>query len=423
MNSTTRSVSLLLIGDQRGLVEDGLRQHLPAAHQWTIHTSDDVPGALRQVSGITPDLAVVSCASPAQVLCEYFFQLLDYAKLHWPHTSFVLVATGTVTNLPEVFGRYGVMPVVHQADVPEVARTIEREISTLSHGSVRGVSLPGFLQMMEWERKSLSVRVESAAGWGRLHLLDGRLVDAYARPGGQTGEAAALRIMAWNDVAIRLERSYHNGQSTELPPLTSLLMEAMRQKDEAERADAAEGDVLVLLDDPEEHVFRTPRSSTTHLKKPGYEEPFPPNDPVPALPGALPAAHEHTASQDEAKETRVTNVKETLIAAMNIEGATATALVEHSSGMALGTMGAGIDLEMAAAGNTEVVRAKLRTMDALGIGGQIEDILITLQDQYHIIYIVSGQPLFLYLVLQKDKANLAMARYKLRALAKDITIA
>lgn len=90
--------------------------------------------------------------------------------------------------------------------------------------------------------------------------------------------------------------------------------------------------------------------------------------------------------------------------------------------MALGTIGSGINLEVAAAGNTEVVRAKLRTMDALGISGQIEDILITLHDQYHIIYIVPDQPLFMYLVLQKDKSNLAMARYRLRALVKDISI-
>lgn len=117
------------------------------------------------------------------------------------------------------------------------------------------------------------------------------------------------------------------------------------------------------------------------------------------------------------------NVKETLVSVMNIDGANAAALVDYGSGMALGTIGTGIDLEVAAAGNSDVVRAKLRTMEALGIEGQIEDILITLQDQYHVIYLIRDQGLFLYLALNKEKANLAMARYKLRSLAKDITIA
>lgn len=96
--------------------------------------------------------------------------------------------------------------------------------------------------------------------------------------------------------------------------------------------------------------------------------------------------------------------------------------MDYSSGMALGMVGSGVNLEMAAAGNTEVVRAKMRTMEALGIQGNIEDILITLDRQYHIIFLIPHLRLFLYLVLNKDQANLAMARYKLKALAQDIKV-
>ncbi|WP_407572832.1 roadblock/LC7 domain-containing protein [Deinococcus altitudinis] len=119
----------------------------------------------------------------------------------------------------------------------------------------------------------------------------------------------------------------------------------------------------------------------------------------------------------------MTTVKLTLDAVLNdIEGSMAAALVDYDSGMALGTAGTGVNLEVAAAGNTEVVRAKLRTMQALGIQGAIEDILITLQQQYHIIYLIPGQTLFLYLVLNKERANLAMARYKLKAFAADLKV-
>lgn len=120
--------------------------------------------------------------------------------------------------------------------------------------------------------------------------------------------------------------------------------------------------------------------------------------------------------------TTMSSVDAALSEAMEIDGASAAMLVDYDSGMALGTIGGGIDLDVAAAGNTEVVRAKLRTMESLGIHGEIEDILITLQSQYHIIYVIPNQPLFLYLVLAKEKANLAMARYKLKALGASITI-
>ncbi len=105
------------------------------------------------------------------------------------------------------------------------------------------------------------------------------------------------------------------------------------------------------------------------------------------------------------------NVNDSLNALMQIDGAMCTALVDANSGMMLGSAGTGVDLEIAAAGNTEVMRAKMKTMKSLGLTDRIEDILITLTKQYHILRPVDSKPgLFIYLVLDKAKANLAMAR-------------
>ena len=113
--------------------------------------------------------------------------------------------------------------------------------------------------------------------------------------------------------------------------------------------------------------------------------------------------------------------------AMQIDGAIGVALVDYNSGMALGTLGTSkeLDLSIAAAGNTEVVRAKLRTMDMLKLNDQIEDILITLNKQYHLIRRLTGrggQGLFIYLALSKTRANLAMARHQLRRIEEDLQV-
>ena len=116
----------------------------------------------------------------------------------------------------------------------------------------------------------------------------------------------------------------------------------------------------------------------------------------------------------------ITQVLEEL---MKQEGALCVALVDSSSGMMLGHAGGGINMEVAAAANTEVVRAKLKAMRALGMNDKIEDILITLGKQYHILHPLSNKEgVFLYGVFDRQHANLALARLKAKEVEKDLTV-
>ncbi|GAA2048189.1 hypothetical protein GCM10009839_62070 [Catenulispora yoronensis] len=113
--------------------------------------------------------------------------------------------------------------------------------------------------------------------------------------------------------------------------------------------------------------------------------------------------------------------------AMSMEGAIGVALVDYSSGMTLGEVSSTkeLDLTVAAAGNTEVMRAKMRTMDMLKMNDSIEDILISLGRQYHLIRPLtsrSGSGLFIYLALDRSRANLALSRHQLRSLADNVEL-
>ncbi len=117
----------------------------------------------------------------------------------------------------------------------------------------------------------------------------------------------------------------------------------------------------------------------------------------------------------------MSTIKETLEGLLTADGALCAAIVDSSSGMMLGSMGTGVDLEVAAAGNTEVVRAKLKVMRSLGLNDVIEDILITLGRQYHLIRpLTRKEGVFIYYVLDKNKSNLALARRKLSDVEKDL---
>ena len=124
----------------------------------------------------------------------------------------------------------------------------------------------------------------------------------------------------------------------------------------------------------------------------------------------------------------MSNIDHSLDMGANIKGAFAVAIVDYDSGMTLGSRGGSpeFDLDVAAPGNSDVVRTKLEVMEKLGLRETIEDILITLDSQYHLIRPIRGggeEKLFFYLVLNRAQANLAMARRDLRMIEQQFYMA
>ncbi|MBB5916596.1 hypothetical protein BJY24_005508 [Nocardia transvalensis] len=112
---------------------------------------------------------------------------------------------------------------------------------------------------------------------------------------------------------------------------------------------------------------------------------------------------------------------------MLLDGAIGAAVVDYDSGMPLGIRSNSqiMDIEPAAAGSTELIRAKMRTMEHLGLDQEIEDVLITLTRHHHLLRPANGpqsKGLFLYLVLDRDRGNLALARHRLKHIAEHFEI-
>jgi predicted regulator of Ras-like GTPase activity (Roadblock/LC7/MglB family) len=128
--------------------------------------------------------------------------------------------------------------------------------------------------------------------------------------------------------------------------------------------------------------------------------------------------------QSEGGSSDVLSIQEALDELMDIEGAVGATIVDYESGMTLGTEGGReLDMELAGAGNTEVVRSKKNILHDLGIEERIEDLLISLETQYHLIRMCERhEDIFIYVVINRSQGNLGLARRKIDQIDKRLEL-
>ena len=104
------------------------------------------------------------------------------------------------------------------------------------------------------------------------------------------------------------------------------------------------------------------------------------------------------------------NINETLDVVMGISGVIAATIVDSKSGFVLGSRGNSIDMEYVSASNTELFIALNKINKHMNITEVPEDLLITFHKQYHIMLPLKHLPdVFIYVIVDKEKASLAMA--------------
>ena len=172
-------------------------------------------------------------------------------------------------------------------------------------------------------------------------------------------------------------------------------------------------------------VLRRPKKE---LDRPDYSEPdfgswaaklaeyTPAGQAAPASAPAEPvvtAAATPTATATATAVVQRPGLEEVLETLLSFDGAMCVAVVDSESGMILGKAGTGVEIDLAAAGASVILRARLASTKALGTEEKIDDLLISLTRQVQIIHPLPSNPsIFTYLIGDKSKSSLAMARFK-----------
>jgi CheY-like chemotaxis protein/predicted regulator of Ras-like GTPase activity (Roadblock/LC7/MglB family) len=169
------------------------------------------------------------------------FELLGYLKNEYPQIpAIVMTAFGT----PEIETRLSQTGMIRMLEKPVDFEELTQLIISLldqdfTGGTLTGISLPSFLQLIEMEQNTCLMEIMTPDGQGLLYFNKGALCDAVF--GEAKGEEAAIAMLALDDVKI----SFRNLPSKKLKKrikknLMSLIMEGARLKDEQEEAGLAE---------------------------------------------------------------------------------------------------------------------------------------------------------------------------------------
>lgn len=135
----------------------------------------------------------------------------------------------------EVIGRGASHCLDKPVDTESLLVNAGKLLDSATSGTVKGIPIHSFLQMLETEEKTCTLQVNRLHDTGLLYVKNGVLIGAETK--NFTGEAAAHLILSWQETVIRIR--FFNGQRKRQinKPLISIIMEAFRLHGEKDKTD------------------------------------------------------------------------------------------------------------------------------------------------------------------------------------------
>ncbi|MDX1999797.1 MAG: response regulator [Thermoanaerobaculia bacterium] len=346
------------------------------------------------VRGIDPALAELATRSFDLLVTDLRLgatnglELIDAVRSLAPAMRTVLISAHASARDAEVARGLGAVDVLTKPFTSErLESSLRKAIASATGlwGEVQELSLVDMLQMYHYGRRSVVV-VLSGEVEGRIRFDAGELVDAQA--GDARGVAALAQLLRMTNGLVRTEVAPAAVDRSIDGDFQSILLDSLRLLDESTRALPAEPDAASL----DELLAGLGADS--------------------ALPRSLELSSFPFARQGEDSMATEKQLQETLQKIQaEVAGFIGASVVDLETGMTLAAHSAraDFDLSTASAYNSEMVKQKLKIIKALNLKTTLEDMLLTLGDQIHLIKVITPGT-FIYMAADKATTNLAIAR-------------
>ncbi len=218
----------VLIVDDTNVVRSFLeRAFKPHKNEFEVLTAQNGKEAVDFITNFKVDLVITDIEMPVMD----GFELLAHMNSNCPGIPvFVMTANGS----PEIEERINALGSIKYFEKPMNIDTLTdcifEELNAGAKGKIEGIGLASFLQLIDMEKKTCTLTVQSKEKSGNIYCLKGVLI--AAETGEFKKETAMYQLLEWDNPAIAIENVCIKKEKEIGLPLMNIIMEGMKKKDE-----------------------------------------------------------------------------------------------------------------------------------------------------------------------------------------------
>lgn len=248
-------------------------------------------------------------------------------------------------------------------------------------GEISSQSLVDVIQFYIQNQSIVKIEINSSSSIGEIWVNNGQIIHASTKK--NFGIDAFYEMLGWQQGKFKIDLNV----TSEVKSINKLWTELILE--------------YYVLVDENQIQESTLEADFSDLN---FEEPTPPK---------------RSASSSGFK-----SIKEKIKTIMDLDGVIAASIVDISTGMPIAQDSkSNVDIESYCAYMVEVVKSHKKFLNKLNIKDKIEDIVINLNNNYHIVtFVLKQDNLFIYVVLDKENSNLGMTRIVLGKIEEELDL-
>jgi predicted regulator of Ras-like GTPase activity (Roadblock/LC7/MglB family)/DNA-binding response OmpR family regulator len=393
METSTKMKNVLIVDDEKSFLLSLLQGLDTYAGDFNALPAQDGKAAVEALKSGRVDLVVTDLKMPEM---DGFGLLAYMSKMH-PDIPVIVMSAYCTPEIKSRLKSIGSFTILEKPiDFHDFVDSILAELNAVSKGYIQGITLPAFLQLVEMEKKTCTLRIGSHGRKGYLYFQDGALIDADNDVDEHT--KAALDIVCWDDPEIEIDSVCRKKVQTIRERLSYILMEGYRIRDEKQKAQSVSIHAEAKKMGPDAVDFS---SLLKEVHEEGHTE-------------------QKQATGLLTKEENMATTKEILNELARLQSIEAVCLVARDGFLLDSIARTGIDTEMIAAIASSGFGASESMGKQLGKG----TIMISMIEfeKGPVMFSPIGDDAFLVIIADRD-ANLGMIRLKLKKHSSELAVA